>query len=226
MAKLKFKPYLISPIAKWRRRLTIIALLMLICWGGGLFLFMSKIPQDATLNQNFFNDSPPPNGEFPYPAIIVLTGGSLRIDSGINALKNGYGTRLFITGVYQGVDVQRLLSLSQYRQTSDLVQSIELGHLAEDTVGNAIEIAHWVQANNIERAIIITGAYHMPRSLLELKHYVPDLTIKIAPVFPEHVKLDSWYLYRGTLGLLIGEYHKYGFAYLRSLFFFNKMHQK
>ena len=51
----------------------------------------------------------------PTDAIVVLTGGSLRLQSGIELLREGKGRKLFISGVNQQVDLDDLLRIFGYR---------------------------------------------------------------------------------------------------------------
>src|SRR5215472_7874697 len=45
----------------------------------------------------------------PTDAIVVLTGGSLRLQTGIDLLREGKGQELFVSGVNQQVDLEDLL---------------------------------------------------------------------------------------------------------------------
>ena len=56
---------------------------------------------------------------------------------------------------------------------------------------------------------LVTAWYHMPRSLLEFGRAMPDIEIVAHPVFPEQVKSEHWWAWRGTAMLLISEYAKY-----------------
>ena len=38
--------------------------------------------------------------------IVVLTGGKMRIEKGISLLENGYGKKLFISGVFQSTEIE------------------------------------------------------------------------------------------------------------------------
>src|SRR5574340_600004 len=53
-------------------------------------------------------------------AIVVLTGGSERLETGVALLRQKMGRKLFVSGVYRGVDVAELLRLS--RQKPDEVE--------------------------------------------------------------------------------------------------------
>ena len=56
---------------------------------------------------------------------------------------------------------------------------------------------------------LVTGGYHMPRSLLEFSEALPEAEVVPHPVFPDRVKQASWWTRPGTAALIIGEYNKY-----------------
>ena len=72
-------------------------------------------------------------------AIVVLTGGSGRLEEGLRLLSAGKATRMFVSGVYQGMDVLTLLQIKK-RYPSGLENLIEIGN-ATNTTHNAIETA-------------------------------------------------------------------------------------
>jgi uncharacterized SAM-binding protein YcdF (DUF218 family) len=149
-------------------------------------------------------------------AIVVLTGGSGRVAQGLQLLQRGKADRLFVSGVYRGVDVAELLRVSRAAPQS-LACCVTLGHEAESTRGNAVETARWVRAQGVTSLRLVTAAYHMPRSLLEFRRRLPEVEIVPHPVFPEHVKQDRWWRWPGSTSLLIGEYAKYLVARARAL---------
>jgi uncharacterized SAM-binding protein YcdF (DUF218 family) len=140
-------------------------------------------------------------------AIVVLTGGSGRLDEGLTLLKRGRARRLLVSGVFRGVDVDGLLQLAR-RDTEGLSARIDLGHEAGDTRGNARETAHWMAAQGFASLTLVTAAYHMPRSLFEFRHAMPGIELVAHPVFPANVRLDAWWRSPGTAGLLASEYSK------------------
>jgi len=170
-------------------------------WGGGLFRYADAIPTavtDATAKSD---------------AIVVLTGGSGRLDEGLRLLEGGFADKLFISGVYKGVDMQKLLEA--YRENpAELNCCVDIGH-AEDTINNAVETAAWVERNGITSMHLVTSAYHMPRSVLEFEHAMPGVEIHQHPVFPAHVKQEDWWAWPGTTGLIVGEYNKFLVAWVR-----------
>ena len=149
-------------------------------------------------------------------AIVVLTGGSQRVQSGLQLLTAGKAKKLFVSGVYHGTDVTALLRTQ--RQSPDAVQCcIVLGHSADNTYGNALETAAWMRQEGDHSLRLVTANYHMRRALLEFERAMPDVRIIPHPVFPDSVR-ERWWAWPGTLDLIIGEYDKYLWALIRPWF--------
>ena len=170
-------------------------------WGAGLFKYADAIPTVV--------DDPNTKTD----AIVVLTGGSGRLDEGLRLLNEGAAEKLYISGVYKGVDMRALLE--HYRQNPDELNCcVSIGY-AVDTIANATETHDWVKENDIQSVRLVTSGYHMPRSVLEFKHAMPDMALVEHPVFPPHVKQDQWWAWPGTTGLIVGEYNKFLLAWVR-----------
>jgi len=172
-------------------------------WSAGFLQFVAGLPRA---------DAAPPDGTV--DAIVVLTGGSGRLEAGLALLEAGRAKKLFVSGVYHGVDVQSLLKLSQ-TAPSNLDCCIVLGYAADDTTGNASETAQWVAAEDFHSLLLVTANYHLPRSLLEFRAVMPDVEIKAWPVHPPKVEIADWWRWPGTAKLLAGEYTKYLAARVR-----------
>ena len=70
-------------------------------WGIGLVRFVGDIPvqvEDTTTKTD---------------AIVVLTGGSGRVNEGLALLDKDLAAKLFVSGVYRGLDVRKLLQLAR-----------------------------------------------------------------------------------------------------------------
>jgi uncharacterized SAM-binding protein YcdF (DUF218 family) len=178
------------------------AVLAALVWCGGFLWFVTNLP-DRVIDYATHTD-----------AIVVLTGGSERLSTGIGLLERGLADKLFISGVHRGVEVSEILKLARTEQP-ELAGAIVLGHAADDTIGNAAETAAWVRKENIASLRLVTGAYHMPRSLAEFRHALPDVAIVPHPVFPDTVKSQEWWRWPGTAALLATEYSKYVAAEIR-----------
>lgn len=185
---------------RFGRLLSIVALLGAV-WLIGLLVFIGALPRSV--------DDP----ERRTDGIVVLTGGSLRLGEGLALLRAGKAPRMFISGVPANIDLAQLMQ-SVNDEAGPLACCIELGHEAEDTPGNAREIAAWVRREKLHSIRLVTGAYHMPRSLLELRSVAPELDVVPHPVFPQNVRQEEWWRWPGTADLLIGEYHKFVLAWL------------
>jgi uncharacterized SAM-binding protein YcdF (DUF218 family) len=147
-------------------------------------------------------------GAAPTDAIVVLTGGSLRLQSGIELLREGKGRKLFVSGVNQQFDLDDLLRVSGNAPDWTLC-CVVLGHEADNTLGNAQETARWMRGQGFRSLRLVTAWYHMPRSLLEFDRAMPEIDIAAHPVFPDQVKQEHWWTWRGTAALLVSEYVKY-----------------
>ena len=177
-------------------------LILLLSWIAGFLFYAGTLPTAV-------EDSTSPS-----EAIVVLTGGTSRINTGLGLLFKGTADKLFISGVYKGVEVRELLE-SHQTAPEKVACCIVLGYQADDTRGNAAETGQWVRANSVGSIRLVTSAYHMPRSLLEFRHSMPEITITPHPVFPPHVKQQNWWLWPGSRGLIFSEYNKYLLAQLR-----------
>jgi len=188
---------------RWGLGLLATAAVCLGAWLGGLFVYAETLPERAADDTRRMD------------AIVVLTGGSGRLDEGLRLLDEGLGGRLFVSGVYEGLDVRRLLRLSQH-DPQGLEERISIG-TASNTEGNALETREWMRAEGLRSLHLVTASYHMPRSLLEFRHAMPEAEIVPHPVFPEHVKTRRWWAWPGTAALIAEEYSKFLLAWGRHL---------
>lgn len=109
-------------------------------------------------------------------AAVVLTGGAKRIEAAVGLLDEGRVERLLISGVNIQVSVSDLENIVGI-DADKLNCCIDIGRAAKNTQGNAIETANWVRANGYEHVVVITADYHMPRSMVILRHAMPDITL-------------------------------------------------
>ncbi len=171
-------------------------------WIAGLVLFYRSIPAS------------PPNAATTTDAIVVLTGGSGRLDKGLDLLAENRARKLFVSGVYRGVDVARLLEISR-RAPEDFICCVTVGHSAVSTSGNATETAAWIERNGFRSLSLVTANYHMPRSMLEFRRAMPEIVIVPHPVFPERFKRERWWAWPGSASLVVTEYTKFILAWIR-----------
>ena len=175
------------------RRVVVTGAALFVLWIGGFIWFVAP--------------SSPENQSVPTDAIVVLTGGGLRLQTGMDLLRDGKGRKLFVSGVNQRVDLDELLRVSGNADWASCCTA--LGHDADNTYGNARETAQWMRQQGFRSLRLVTAWYHMPRSLLELDRAMPEIEIIAHPVFPDEVSQEHWWASRGTMKLLASEYGKY-----------------
>ncbi|MBV9552344.1 MAG: YdcF family protein [Alphaproteobacteria bacterium] len=139
-------------------------------------------------------------------AIVVLTGGRLRVEAGLDLLGAGRAKKLFISGVNPHVDRVALLRVAGHVDGD--ASRIVLGHDADNTFGNARETAVWMRQQDYRSLRLVTSWYHMQRSLLEFRRAMPEVEILPEPVFPP-TESDGGAGWADTAMLAIGEYNKY-----------------
>lgn len=165
---------------------------------------------------------------------IVLTGGNGRIKAGLNLLQSEVIERLFISGVNKSVTIETLLSAGDYNKIVDKSKincCIFLGYRANNTFENALESSDFIKqsikfsSTASMRVYLITGIYHMNRSMLEMSAALNNvglvkLDVEIIPVaiVNKNIKLDNWYLDLKTINVIIKEYTKTIAVVLRSGF--------
>ncbi|RZI47060.1 YdcF family protein [Candidatus Finniella inopinata] len=178
----------------------------LILWLGGFLVFVYNIPRtvsDTTTTTD---------------GIVVLTGRKGRVQLGFQLVQQGLGRKLLISGVHPAVKMSALLN-HQHVEALDSTAgtSAELGYQAKNTLGNAKEAALWVEQNHIQSLRLVTTNYHMIRSLLHFRYYLPaSLIILPHPIMEKKAGNTE------TVILLIGEYHKFLRDYVKLKWFLRK----
>ena len=196
-----------SDSARHRRALVLLLGLLgllLIAWLAGLLWFATSLPRKAS------------DPERHTDAIVVLTGGAGRLRQGLELLAEQKADKLFVSGVYRGVEVEELLIISQ-QSPEELQCCVVLGYEADDTRGNAIETAHWMHEQGFTSLRLVTATYHMPRSLLEFRRAMPEIEIIPHPIMSRNFRQDDWWQWPGSALLLATEYSKFLLAHLRGL---------
>ncbi|WP_396595181.1 YdcF family protein [Brevundimonas sp. R86498] len=177
--------------------LTLIGIVGLI-WLVGLFAFADRV--------RGFTPAPEPGRA---DGIVALTGPSAeRVNAAIRLLEQDKGERVLISGVNREVRRQELRELTP--GSSRLFNCcVDLGFEAEDTGGNAREIAAWAEDKGYDSLIVVTSDYHMPRSLLEIRSAAPDLELTPHAVSTPSLDNSRWWRAAVTARRMTLEYMKY-----------------
>ncbi|WP_245422278.1 YdcF family protein [Alsobacter soli] len=185
------------------RNLTITACLLAGCaLVGGFMLFVQSLARSEPIPVNRVE------------GIVALTGGSERISDAVDLLARGKGDRLLITGVNGKTTKEEIA-----RQRPDLRSvfdcCVDLDYQALNTVGNAVQTRNWARRHGFRRLLVVTSTYHMPRTLAELGHAMPEGEFLPHPVVADRLDLDGWWREPGTMKLLALEYVKFVAAVTR-----------
>ena len=144
--------------------------------------------------------------------IVALTGGASRIQDALQLLAEGRGRRLLITGVNPATSRRELLR--HVPGANPLFDCcVDLDWQAVNTIGNAEETRKWAERRGFRSLIVVTSAYHVPRSMAELNRALPEVELIAYPVpVPLH---GPWWRDGQMARLLLGEYVKYVAAVAR-----------
>jgi uncharacterized SAM-binding protein YcdF (DUF218 family) len=186
-----------------RTQIVLILLAFAAAWLGGLFWFVRDTESMS-----------PPAAAKPLDAIVVLTGGTNRMETGFSLLEKNLGKKLYISGVYRGTEVRTLMKLFSQEKGGKLDCCVALGN-AENTMGNAAETAAWLEKEKSRTFYLVTSNYHMRRALLEFGGRAAGLEPVPWPVSPDGLDMKGWWHDPSFRGLVIREYSKYLLALVR-----------
>jgi uncharacterized SAM-binding protein YcdF (DUF218 family) len=146
--------------------------------------------------------------------IVALTGGAERITDAVDLLARGRGERLLITGVNEKTTKEEIArQRPEFR--AYFACCVDLDYQALNTIGNAEQTRNWARRHNFRRLLIVTSTYHMPRTLAELGHAMPEAQFLPHPVVTEKLDLAAWWREPGMVKLLALEYVKFVAAVTR-----------
>ncbi len=145
-------------------------------------------------------------------AIVVLTGGSGRINEGLDLREKRKIKKMLISGVNKDVTEKDILK-DRNNLNSDQLCCITLGYKSVDTISNATEVAEWVNENDINSFFLVTSSYHMPRAQMEVRNVLPNKNIVEYPVFSKALKSSDGHFWK----LTFSEYNKTLLRWMQNL---------
>lgn len=169
-------------------------------WLGGFAWFVAEL------------ETAPQNPRQRTEGIVVLTGGPYRISLAVSLLDDGLAERLLISGIYASLEDETLRRANAI-PSAIFECCIDLDRAARNTEENAREAALWAERRNYRSLRVVTAFDHMPRSLVELRRFMPDVQLVPHPVSPATVGHDIRWPSVGRLAL---EYSKYWIALARA----------
>lgn len=160
--------------------------LLLVLYGLGFALF------GVTLGR------PAPDSIGRTDGIVVITGGSGRIEHGVEVLADGKGKRLLVAGADPAVTKADLVRRLGGRRK--LVQCcVDLGSESVDTRSNAEETRRWLERRRYRSLRLITSDWHMRRARYEFSRELGEDYRVVA----DAVRSEPGFM------TLFGEYNKY-----------------
>ena len=131
-------------------------------------------------------------------AIVVITGGSGRIEQGVRLLAAGEGRRMLIAGADPSVTKDDLVRrIGGQRRL--FACCVDLGSESVDTRSNAEEAKRWLDRRHFTSLRLVTSDWHMRRAQYEFGRTLG----KAYRIVPDAVRTEP------GLMTLFGEYNKY-----------------
>lgn len=171
-----------------------------VLWLGGFFLFVfsiTHIPVSPTKTD----------------ALIILSGSKGRIQAGLSLAEEVPHLPIFISGIYKQSQLEEIFPYIQ--ENTKIKVDYKDGAGSE----NIESTKKWAEELSTHQSLkVVTSHYRMPRSLLELKKILPQVTLVPYPVVPNAFQATFWWVSWRNLSTLIVEYNKYAFTYIFSHF--------
>lgn len=121
-------------------------------------------------------------------AVVVVTGGSGRIERGVEVLADGYAKRMLIAGTDPSVTKPDLVRRLKGKKKL-LNCCVDLGSESVDTRSNAEEAKRWLARHRYKSFRLVTSDWHMRRARYEFRRVlrgkyelVPD-AVRTQPSF-------------------------------------------
>lgn len=168
--------------------------IVLAAWFLGFLLFANTLPE-----------APEVSGLESAEGIVVLTGGSGRLEMAFDLLKAQKGKRLLISGVHETVVEAELANLVKAPEAL-FSCCVDIDRVSTNTIGNAAATAEWVKHHQYKSIYVVTADYHMQRSQILIADAAPECEIRPIPVHSQ-----------ASMQGLMMEYAKLSVTWLRSV---------
>lgn len=176
-----------------------LVLLLPLAFGAGFAVFVARA----------LDPPEPPAGQT--DGIVVLTGGSERVTTGLRLLEAGQAPRLLISGAHPEAGLADI-AMAAGHDPAAVAGRVAVGRAAATTRGNAVETAAWAKAEPLRSLRVVTASYHMPRALLEMRRTLPGVALLPHAVVPITLRAPGALWRPAVWGLLFGEYGRYVLA--------------
>ena len=141
---------------------------------------------------------PRPAGDERTDAIVVLTGGSGRLQRGFALMERGRARRMLISGVARTVRPEELIQA--YDVDPRLFACcVTLERESFDTRSNADQVGRWVERRRFATIRLVTNDLHMPRARYELRKRLGSGVAIVSDAVPTELGFEA----------ILVEYNKY-----------------
>ena len=147
---------------------TLVALLVL--YGATFAVYMIAMPLPFSV--------PPATID----GLAVFTGGSGRVDTAVDLMKQGFGGPVLISGVHPNVRLPNLTDVSKL--TPRQRAALQLDYDSRTTRENVMATAYWATRNHLRQVGIVTSTYHAMRVRVLFRLLAPEVDIVLLPVQP------------------------------------------
>ena len=145
--------------------------------------------------------------------IIVLTGNTGRLFSGLDLMSNNIKSRMLITGVAKGVKHSEIINNKDIKRNR-----ITLGYTAQSTLGNAIEATSWIKKYKINDIILVTDSWHMQRALLLFNASMPNIKISPYPIHSTNFQIKDYFQFDSRVFFIYKEHLKYFVSHIQVIY--------
>ncbi len=174
----------------WRRCRRILAVMvgLLVVYAAGFAAFLALLPEPQVA-------LPDVDG------LAIFTGGSNRVATGLQLVKDGFDGPVLISGVHPDVKMRELMVMVPLSPAQQ--GRLTLDTLAETTNDNVVNTLMWADTHGVKRIGVVTSTYHALRCEILFWWYGALERVWLIPVQPA--------VGGGPLGgavPLLREYHK------------------
>ena len=142
-------------------------------------------------------------------AIVVLTGGTGRVEEGLRLFREGRGGYLILSGVEETSTLDTIFpgrDLKAAVDTSRIILDIE----SRRTLDNALNVKKIVDNKGFKSLILVTSNYHMKRAFTIFSKTInSEVKLYRNPVRGPNFKDGDWFRDPISLKLVTSEFFKY-----------------
>jgi uncharacterized SAM-binding protein YcdF (DUF218 family) len=158
----------------------------------------------------FINELQVATDEITYAdAIVVLTGGTGRVEEGLRLFREGRGGYLILSGVGETSTLDTIFpgrDLKTTVDTSKIILDIE----SRRTLDNAFNVKKIVEDKGLKSLILVTSNYHMKRAFTLFSWTIyGDVKLYKHPVRGPNFKDQEWWQNQKSMKLVTSEFFKF-----------------